>query len=53
MLKNKLGATAHVIALLPDAAEAIGLKHPDESFIGDRVKLWHIPAGVAGRLAGW
>ena len=43
----------HVIALFANAAETIGFENPDQTFVGDRTKLWHAPAAGVTILAGW
>ena len=43
----------HVISLFANAAEPLGLKNPNQTFVGDRAKLWHAPAEGVKRLAGY
>src|SRR5471030_776703 len=61
-LKGRLGITTgritpglgedHVIALLANQMESIGLKHAPELFIRNRAKLWHAPGADSGRSSG-
>src|SRR5262249_2617961 len=41
----------HVIALRTDAGEAFSFEHLDQLFVGNRTKLWHVPAKQEESLA--